>query len=40
MILPDVEFSLQTNTSLFNKITSIFRLKKPMDEKVIYKKKE
>ena len=28
MILPDVEFSLQTNTSLFNKITSIFRLKK------------
>jgi len=25
MILPDVEFTLQTNTSLFNKITSIFR---------------
>jgi hypothetical protein len=25
MILPDVEFSLQTKTNLFNKITSIFR---------------
>ena len=28
MILPDVEFSLQTHTSLFNKISSIFQIRK------------